>query len=101
VATVTPEEAFTAISPAIRLAAQAVWHQHPDVTSEEALVSDLSLWVLDNPGTAQDLAEIESVGERVWWLQAVGYRIIREHLAEFEIHRGDTSGRQRTVQPLS
>ena len=87
----TPEQAFTAITPAIAAAAAALWYQRPDVASREALVSDLSLRILDR-GLSEDLAAIEQVGERVWWIQGMGYQLLREYIAEFEQHKGEVSG---------
>lgn len=82
--------AFEGVSPAVSVAATSIHHMHPDVTSYEALVSDLSLWVLDNEGVAEDLLQIESFGERVWWLMGVGFKIVREHRSEYEKHRSES-----------
>jgi hypothetical protein len=58
----------------------------------EQLVSDVTLLILEE-GLADALLDLEYPAERIWWIQGVGYRIIRDHLAEYEQHREANHGR--------
>ena len=70
----------------ISAAAHGCLDRYPGVMHPEQLKCDIALRILDE-GLGRDLLDHEYPGERIWWIQGIGYRIIREHLAEFEQHR--------------
>lgn len=74
------------LTPDIVHACNGVIDRYPGVMTSDQLVSDTTLRILDE-GLTTDLLDHEYPGERVWWIQGIAYRIVREHLAEFEQHR--------------
>lgn len=74
------------LSPDIASAAAGCLDRYPGVMHVEQLKCDIALRILDH-GLGRDLLDHEYPGERIWWIQGIGYRIIRETLAEYDQHR--------------
>jgi hypothetical protein len=79
-------DAVEVLSSDIVSACAGVADRYPGVMGTDQLVSDTTLRILDE-GLTVDLLDHEYPGERVWWIQGIAYRIVREHLAEYEHHR--------------
>jgi len=71
------------LSPAIQAAAATVCFFEPGYCAPELLVADITLWCLDH-SVLEDVASMELFGERVWWLMAVGLRLVKAGLHEYE-----------------
>lgn len=79
-------DAVEVLSSDIVSACDGVATRYPGVMTTDQLVSDTTLRILDE-GLTADLLDHEYPGERIWWIQGIAYRIVREHLAEYEHHR--------------
>jgi hypothetical protein len=86
-------DAVEVLSSDITLACAGVAERYPGVMTTDQLVSDTTLRILDE-GLTADLLDHEYPGERVWWIQGIAYRIVRDHLAEYDHHRENRESRQ-------
>ena len=71
------------LSPAIQAAAATVAFLHPGYAHPESLVADITIWCLDND-VLEDIRSYGMFGDRVWWLMAVGLRLVKAGMAEYE-----------------
>lgn len=76
-------DSLNSLSPEIQAAAATVAFFHPEYCPAESLVADISLWIMDND-VLEDLLSFELFGERVWWLMAVGLRLVKAGMTEYE-----------------
>lgn len=78
-----PLLALEELGSAIQAAAATVAFFHPEYCSAEQLVCDITIWCLDND-VFPDIQTMELFGERVWWLMAIGLKIVKAGLNEYE-----------------
>lgn len=83
------EYALSAIGSDIRVAAEMLATEWPDVTDSDQLTAEVSLWLLDRE-LAGDLEEIESPSRRVWFLWAIADKLVRQEVEEYQASTGTT-----------
>lgn len=77
------------LSSAIQAAAATVCFYQPGYCSSELMVADITLWCLDHE-VLEDIVELPTFAERVWWFMAVGIRLIKDGLHEYNTHQEGT-----------
>jgi hypothetical protein len=82
-------EELEELSSAIQAAATTVCFLHPGYCTSELMVADISLWCLDN-NVLEDIISMGTFVERVWWLMAVGIRLVKAGLHEYDTHQEGT-----------
>lgn len=71
------------LSPAIQAAAATVAFFHPEYADPESLVADITIWCMDHD-VLEDIRSYELFGERVWWLMAIGLRLVKAGMHEYQ-----------------